>query len=217
MSHSKAMHTAPNDFTNIIFDLGGVILNIDYALTIAAFKRLGAPAFDKEYTQAAQSMLFDSFERGEISETHFRTELCHQLGLHLSDMELDRAWNAMLLDLPKERLSLLSSLNASRRIFLLSNTNSIHVRCFERSINDVHGLNDLTSVFERTYYSCEVGMRKPEERIFQMLLEVNGLDAQDTVFIDDSYQHIKGARKVGLHAYHLTDGETIIDLFGQRS
>lgn len=217
LSTSTTMHHHPSEFPNIIFDLGGVILNIDYDLTIDAFKLLGVPTFDKEYTQAAQSILFDAFERGEIADTDFRAELCHQMGLVLTDAQLDNAWNAMLLDLPAQRLSLLSALHTNKRIFLLSNTNRIHVRSFERSIKDTHGINDLTSVFEKTYYSCEVGMRKPEERIFRMVIESHGLNPNDTLFIDDSYQHIEGARKAGLSAYHLAGGETILDLFGQSS
>jgi len=210
------MQRKPKDFRNIIFDLGGVILNIDYGLTIAAFKQLGAAAFDKEYTQAAQSQLFDAFERGEITDVAFRSQLSAELGLSVSDADLDHAWNTMLLDLPAERLDLLSQLRSSKRTFLLSNTNHIHVRCFEQQIDQIHGLKNFGALFERSYYSCNVGMRKPEERIFRMVVDAHDLNPNDTLFIDDSYQHIEGARKAGLHAYHLTGGETILDLF-QRS
>ena len=212
-----SMKLQPNDYPNIIFDLGGVILNIDYGRTATAFQQLGAVAFDKEYTQAAQSDIFDAFERGELEEPAFRNGLRQQLGLSVTDSELDHAWNAMLLDLPTERLTLLSKLKGNRRTFLLSNTNQIHVRSFEKTIKDVHGINDLSSLFEQTYYSCEVGMRKPEERIFQMVFDRHGLDPKETLFIDDSYQHIEGARKAGLNAYHLSSGETILDLFGHIS
>jgi FMN phosphatase YigB (HAD superfamily) len=123
----------------------------------------------------------------------------------------------MLLDLPAERLALLRSLRASKRLFLLSNTNVIHVEAFEHEARSAHGVSGLADFFEAAYYSCDVGMRKPEGRIFRMVLESNGLDPSETIFIDDSPQHIEGARLAGLNAYHLTGGETLPDLLGQRS
>lgn len=206
-----------SDFPNIIFDLGGVILNIDYHRTIRAFEALGMKDFNSTYSQLYQSDLFDAFERGEVSADAFRDALRPQLNAGVTTVEIDAAWNAMLLDLPSERLTLLQSLQAQKHIFLLSNTNRIHVEAFERDIESVHGPRALTSCFEQAYYSCDVGMRKPEERIFRMVVESHGLSPNETLFIDDSPQHIEGAKKAGLHAYHLTGGETIIDLFGHLS
>ncbi len=205
------------DFPNIIFDLGGVILNIDYHLTTQAFRKLGVHDFEKNYTQLGQSSLFDAMERGEISNVDFRNQLRHALSISANDSDLDNAWNAMLLDLPAQRLQVLAKLKESKRTFLLSNTNRIHVDSFEQSMKQAHGINDLSSLFEQTYYSCNVGMRKPEERIFRLVLDQNGLNPTETLFIDDSPQHILGARAAGLHAYHLTGGETINDLFGHIS
>ncbi|MCF8256044.1 MAG: HAD family phosphatase [Flavobacteriales bacterium] len=208
---------SPADFPNIIFDLGGVILNIDYHRTIHAFSLLGMKDFAATYTQLHQSATFDAFERGELSAKGFRDALRPQLRPQVTDGEIDGAWNAMLLDLPSERLRLLNLLKEQRRIFLLSNTNSIHVQAFENDIEAVHGSGALRACFERAYYSCDVGMRKPEERIFRMVVETDGLDLAQTLFIDDSPQHVEGARKAGLSAYHLMDGETILDLFGHLS
>lgn len=207
----------PNDFPNIIFDLGGVLLNIDYHLTIKAFEQLGFKDFSGTYTQLAQSELFDKFERGEITPDEFRHGIRPSLPANVSDAEIDEAWNAMLLDLPTERLTLLRALGASKRIFLLSNTNAIHVSAFEQQVLAQHGINGLAGLFEAAYYSCDVGMRKPEERIFRMVTDTNGLLPSETLFIDDSPQHVEGARKAGLHAYHLTGGETVLDILGQRS
>jgi glucose-1-phosphatase len=207
----------PNDFPNIIFDLGGVLLNIDYHLTIKAFEQLGFKDFSSAYTQLAQSELFDRFERGEITPDEFRHGIRPSLRANVSDAEIDEAWNVMLLDLPTERLTLLRALGASKRIFLLSNTNAIHVSAFEQQVLAQHGINGLARLFEAAYYSCDVGMRKPEERIFRMVTDTNGLLPSETLFIDDSPQHVEGARKAGLHAYHLTGGETVLDILGQRS
>jgi glucose-1-phosphatase len=207
----------PDQYPNIIFDLGGVILNIDYQRTIEAFHALGISDFATTYTQLHQSELFDAFERGEVSEDVFRASLRKKLPQHTSDMDIDAAWNAMLLNLPVERLWLLGSLHRQRRLFLLSNTNSIHVRAFETRIAQDHGPAGLAPFFEKTYYSCDMGMRKPEERIFLAVTAAHGLEPSQTLFIDDSPQHVEGARRAGLAAYHLTGGETILNLFGHLS
>lgn len=206
----------PDQYPNIIFDLGGVILNIDYHLTIRAFEQLGMTDFGSHFTQMRQTELFDRLERGEADRDEFHAALRGRLRPGVTPEEMDRAWNAMLLDLPAERLHLLTRVSRTRRTFLLSNTNHIHVSAFEHDLMRVHGTG-LGPYFERVYYSCNMGMRKPEERIFLQVCTENGLEPSETLFIDDSPQHVEGARRAGLAAYHLTGGETIIDLFGHLS
>ena len=205
----------PKDFQNIIFDLGGVVLNLDYSRTISAFQKLGINNFEASYSQLVQTGLFDEYERGEITSQDFRNGIRKVFDVDLDDSQLDSAWNAMLLDLPFERLELLRKLGERKRIVLLSNTNEIHIHQFNRALYLQHGLENLSSHFQKLYYSYELGMRKPEERIFQHVLNEQGFDPTKTLFIDDSPQHIEGARKVGLNAYHLQveKGETILNLF----
>jgi len=205
----------PKDFQNIIFDLGGVVLNLDYSRTISAFQKLGINNFEASYSQLVQTGLFDEYERGEITSQDFRNGIRKVFDVDLDDNQVDTAWNAMLLDLPFERLELLRKLGERKRIVLLSNTNEIHIHQFNRALHLQHGLKNLSGHFQKLYYSFELGMRKPEERIFQHVLNEQGFDPTKTLFIDDSPQHIEGARKVGLNAYHLQveKGETILDLF----
>ncbi len=205
----------PKDFPNIIFDLGGVVLNLDYSRTISAFQQLGISEFESSYSQLVQTGLFDDYERGEMTSNDFREGIRKAFRVDVSDAQIDDAWNAMLLNLPKERLELLRKLSETKRIVLLSNTNEIHIRKFNQTLKLEHGLNDLSGHFQKLYYSYEVGMRKPEERIFQHVLDEQGFNPAETLFIDDSPQHIEGARKVGLNVYHLQveKGETILDLF----
>ena len=209
------MQLKPSEFKNIIFDFGGVILNLDYHRTTKAFIDLGISDFEERYSQLNQTDHFDRFERGEISPNQFRNGLRAAFSEPVSDGQLDSAWNAMLLDLPAERLRIIDRLHSEKRICLLSNTNEIHVECFESELEKEHGLKSLTSLFDKIYYSCRMGMRKPEERIFEFVLNEQGYDPSETMFIDDSPQHIEGAKKVGLHAYHLRadQGETTLDLF----
>jgi len=197
---------------HIIFDLGGVILNIDYKLSAEAFKKLGANDFDELYSQAKQSELFDRLETGRISLNDFRNEVRRIFEATWSDTEIDSAWNAMLLDLPPARIELLQELKKRYKIYLLSNTNQIHYDQYGRMLRERFGLNDLSEVFDKAYYSHEVGMRKPDAEVFEFVLNANAAEANETLFIDDSIQHIEGAKRIGLETYHLRE-EDILGLF----
>ncbi len=191
------------DIQNIIFDLGGVLLNIDYNRTINAFKALGMTDFDIFFTQAAQSQLFDRLDKGSISPENFRKELREITGLNPTDRQIDEAWNAMLLDMPPERVSLLKKVGENYRTFLLSNTNVIHYPVYMEYMNQTFGIQDLAHLFEEQYLSYQMGMRKPDKEIYDAVVRENDLDPQKTLFIDDSSQHVTGARETGLKALWL--------------
>lgn len=203
----------PQDFPNIIFDLGGVILNLDISRTIRAFSEASGKDFSQWYTQREQKALFDAFETGQISPQEFRQAIRTELEVPLSDALIDDCWNAMLLDLPAERLRLLEQLKTRKRTFLLSNTNAIHKTAFEQIIENQHNIKGLSHLFEQDYYSHLLGMRKPHPEVFRYILETHGLRAEETLFIDDSIQHVEGAKKAGLHALHLTGPTDIIRIF----
>lgn len=187
-------------YDSIIFDLGGVIINLDYNKTAQAFINLGLTNFNEIYSKAKQTNLFDDFEKGTISNDAFRATLKQYLPPTITDAEIDTAWNAMLLDIPLHRIDFLRKIAQTYRIFLLSNTNLIHVTAFT-AINDrLFGKGVFESIFEKHYYSCEMGMRKPDAEIFEFVLAQNGLDRTTTLFIDDSPQHVEGALKTGLDA-----------------
>jgi len=201
------------NFNAIIFDLGGVILNIDYHKTIETFKNLGVANFDELYTQAKQNKVFDDFEIGKISEDEFRAYIRRVSNVSLTDVEIDFAWNAMLLDLPECRVNLLKQLGHKYPIYLYSNTNSIHLKAFRNSIGNYY--KDellLEKLFIKTYYSHELGLRKPNKEGFLEIIKENHLDKKSTLFIDDSEQHISGANEVGLQTVWLK-GKTIEELF----
>jgi putative hydrolase of the HAD superfamily len=202
-------------FNAIIFDLGGVILNIDYHKTILAFKNIGISNFDELYTQAKQNNIFDDFETGIISDDEFRNYIRKVSASNLTNDQIDLAWNAMLLDLPVERIELLNRLSKNYPIYLYSNTNSIHLKAFRQIIKNQHG-NELIleSLFLKTYYSHELGMRKPNQNGFLKIINDNELDIKSTLFVDDSEQHIIGASVVGLKTVWLKD-KTIEELFQQ--
>ncbi len=174
---------------------------------------LGMKDFDGHYTQAKQTGAFDLFDCGKISADEFRAELKKHLPEKVSDGEIDHAWNAMLKDLPSERLELLKRLAKKYRLFLLSNTNEIHITAFSDYLKGQFGFSDFSDYFENHYYSCRIGMRKPNADIFEFVLRENKLMATETLFIDDSIQHVEGANKLGINGLFLPPGKTVLDLF----
>lgn len=199
---------------NIVFDLGGVLFNIDYHATIEAFKKLGMNDFDSFFTQALQSQLFDRLERGEVLPEGFRHELRQLSGLLLHDDQIDQAWNAMLLDFPLHHLRLLEGAKTHYRLFLLSNTNEIHYPVFQDYMMKAIGSTGLDHFFEKTYLSHKIGMRKPELRIFEHVLNENGLAPAETLFIDDTFGHVEGARRAGIRSVWLDlSSIKVTDLF----
>lgn len=199
----------------IIFDLGGVLININYLRTIEKFTALGAELFAAAYSQYNQQETFDAFETGKISVPEFRARVNQYCRTSLTDSQFDEAWNAMLLDLPMSRISQLRQLSQRYRLFLLSNTNETHIAWFRNYLDTFYGYDSFTQLFERVYYSHQVGMRKPDREIFEFVLNENNLRGNETLFIDDSPQHIEGALKCGILAVHLQPPKTIIDIFSE--
>jgi glucose-1-phosphatase len=202
-----------NGIKNIIFDLGGVIINIRFQLALDAFQKLSKSGKVLEFTQRQQSGLFDAYETGRISDAEFRAGLREQYDIEATDAEIDEAWNALLLDIPEERIHLLRELGNKYRLFLLSNTNAIHLVRFNQIVAESFTIPDLDSLFEKTYYSHLIGQRKPDAVVFEQILAQNNLEAAETLFVDDSIQHIEGAKAVGLKTLFLAPPLTINEAF----
>ena len=196
----------------IIFDFGGVLINIDYQRTIDAFKDFGMLDFEERYSQAAQSTLFNDFETGKISTQRFINELLQNLPAGISANRVVSAWNAMILDVPPAAVELLKSLQGSYRLFLLSNTNEIHI---PKAMNEWIKVSQdsFDAQFERVYFSHQIGMRKPNRDIFDFVCSENGIDPNKALFLDDSIQHVLGARAAGLNAIHLTSETPLTSVF----
>ena len=196
---------------NIIFDLGGVIYAIDYQATTRAFACMGIKDFEQIYAKVGQSDLFDNFETGMISKAEFIGEIKEYLDPSISDEDIINSWNAMLIDFIPDALECLKSLQGSYRIFLLSNTNEIHIKEIKDRVGEEF-YSEFCQLFEKVYLSHDLGLRKPHTEVFTHIINAQSLDPKETLFIDDSPQHIEGASKVGLKVYHLKDGEKISEL-----
>ena len=192
------------EIKNIILDFGGVLLDIDYQLTEKAFVDLGCSNFREIYSQAQQTNLFDDFETGKISETAFFNELRRIANLqHLTKSDLENAWNAMLLGFREEVYHMLQELKKEYRLFLLSNTNETHITAFEKLLQKVCPVADFERLFEKVYYSCRINQRKPDVSCFNFVLNDANIKAEESIFIDDSIQHVEGAYKARIQAYWL--------------
>ncbi len=200
---------------NIIFDLGGVIINLDQNKTIKAFEAMGISDFSKNYSRFTQSGLFDEFDKGIISEEYFFERIAEWYNKTVDTSELIKAWNSMLLDFPINKLHKLKEYKSRYRTFLLSNTNETHIRAFEDILYRQHGIKKLDDFFHKVYYSCRMGMRKPDAEIFEKVLTEHSLDPQETVFIDDSPQHVEGAKKLGIKAFLLESNTEFSNLLTQ--
>jgi putative hydrolase of the HAD superfamily len=201
------------EIKNIIFDWGGVISNIDYMKTAEAFTKLGLEDFESVYNQLKQTTLFDDLEIGTLTPEEFRNEIRNMLNFDVTDEDIDAAWTAMLLDLPPERLELLEKVRQRYNIFLLSNTNVIHVTRYSKYLDEIYGHENFKNLFIKAYYSYEIGLRKPNVEVFRHVIEENDLIPEQTLFIDDTPQHVEGASRAGLHAYHLEKPKSILEIF----
>jgi putative hydrolase of the HAD superfamily len=197
---------------NIIFDLGGVFLNIDYPKTQIAFETLGVSDFHDLFTQHHASPLFENLEVGKISSSEFYDEFRSLSKTDLSNEQIEMAWNAMLLDFPKERLDWLEKIKLRYHIFLFSNTNQIHYDAFMKIYRDNFGADNFNDHFIKAYYSQNIGLRKPYPESFEYILAEQQLDRSETLFIDDTLKNIEGANKIGLQTMHLAAPKTILDL-----
>ena len=198
---------------NLLFDFGGVIINIDYQHTLDAMRRLHRHGSTIDFTQAAQSELFDLMETGRLTPQEFREGLRTTYELDATDEQLDAAWNALLLDVPAERLALIAELRAQgHETALLSNTNQIHIEEINRVLRRQYGFEQgIADCLDRVFYSQQVGLRKPGEEIFRHALREMNWKPEETLFIEDSSQHIETARRLGLHTLFLAPPLTLTD------
>ncbi|HPW63852.1 MAG TPA: HAD family phosphatase [Cyclobacteriaceae bacterium] len=204
---------APAGIKNIIFDLGGVIINLSVEKTHQAFATLSGLPVTEIKTRVHHGAFFNEFEKGLISDEEFRQHLRESLNMKVTDSQLDQAWNAMLLDIPLARIQLLEKLKATYNIFLLSNTNNIHLQFFNGIVRQLTGKPAIDYYFHGSFYSHLVKMSKPDAEIYQHVLSQHSLLPKETIFLDDNKDNLVGANKVGIHTFHVEQPDQIFSLF----
>lgn len=191
------------DKDNIIFDFGGIFVDIDYSVTVNNLSVLSGKDASMLYSKQKQSSIFNDYEIGRISSAEFIFELKKSLKIEADDSYVIEAWNSMLTDIHIERYEYLKKLKETKNIFMLSNINQIHEEFIGNYINCHETINDFYELFHGIYFSHKIGYRKPTPEAFEFVIEKNNLDVNRTFFIDDSPQHVEGAIKIGLDAIHL--------------
>ena len=200
---------------NIVFDLGNVVINIDPDLTLQKFRYMGVTNFDEMYSMMRQMDVFDRLDTGKITLSEFRQAIRDFVQVNLDDVQIDEAWCAMLLDFPEENAELLRRLRIEGyKLFLLSNTNEMHINYYTEYLKQQFGRDLLAELFDHAFYSHEIGYRKPNRDAFEYVLKAERLKPAETLFIDDLEHNVIGARQTGIQAYHHLKGDRLVDLFG---
>lgn len=197
---------------NILFDLGGVFLDINYQLTEKAFIDLGITDFDQRFNQQFSNTLFEDLETGRIDPKTFYNRFRAETGTSLADEAIEKAWNALLLDFPPNRLEWLEAIGRKYPVYLYSNTNIIHYQCFMKMFEDKFEGKNFNQYFRRAYYSHELGLRKPYAASYTKIMELENLLPGETLFIDDTLKNINGAKEAGLQTLWLEPGMVLQEL-----
>lgn len=204
------MTSLPAGIQAVIFDLGGVIIDLSLDRTLTAFATLTGASKTDIQNAYGSNPVFMAYEKGEVSDLEFRNSIRKLFSVKATDTEIDHCWNAMLVDLPVSTLTMLEKLKKHFRVFVLSNTNTIHINYVNESM--LQG-KVLDSWFHKAYYSHLLGMRKPELEIYQHVLEQNRLIPNQTIFLDDNPDNLKAANSLYIQTLQITHLQQVRDLF----
>jgi putative hydrolase of the HAD superfamily len=208
--YTKCMEQASH-IRNILFDLGGVILDIDVQATLKQFYDLGFPAQLMQYPHSMNTDLFFRYETGKLSAHEFRNEIRKVSGVDMSDAAFDKAWTAMLLRIPKERCDLLKALSKRYDLYMLSNTSDLHTPVFEKMFRETAGM-EMFDLFTKIYYSHEIGFHKPDREAWEYVINDAGIKPAETLFLDDNIHNIKASQELGFQAIHIHERTNLLDL-----
>lgn len=197
-----------NNISTLIFDLGGVIVDLDLAKCIQNFKELGLENIEQYLSNFGQKDFFMQFEKGQIGIPAFRNEIRKLAGTELSDVQIDKAWCSFLTQIPVEKLHLLSELKKKYRLLLLSNTNPLHIETAVAAEFSKTG-KTMQDFFDKCYLSYEMGMVKPDVEIFEALLTDAQVKAEECLFLDDGKKNIDTAAALGIQTYWVKPDENL--------
>jgi putative hydrolase of the HAD superfamily len=197
---------------NILFDLGHVLLDLDFERSENQFKALLQEEFEEVYKRLHEQGHFLNYELGLFDEQEFTGKIKQATQKNISETAIIDAWNSMLVEIPSQRIKMLQGLKGQFNVFLLSNTNATHIHWLDGHLQQAHQLDIHyfeTVLFQKAYYSHQLKARKPDIEIYEMVLQDAGLRPEETLFIDDREDNIEGARSVGIKGYCHQVGEEI--------
>ncbi len=199
------------DFEAILLDFGNVVINIDPDLTFQAFADLTGKTIENVKKRMADGQVFRRYETGLFSDDDFREIIRQTLGYPLNDYEIDKAWNALLLDVPYERIELVMDLRSKMPVYLLSNTSNIHIEACNRYFKEQFGIPTVSGLFDKTFYSYEMGLWKPENEIYHEVCKQTGFNAEKILFVDDNELNIAAAKDLNFNTIHLIPPDNILN------
>ncbi|MDR3129349.1 MAG: HAD family phosphatase [Tannerellaceae bacterium] len=191
---------------NVVFDLGGVIITLDRARAVARFAQMGLQAMDELLDIYEQRGVFLELETGRIDAEGFRSKLSAMVGKVLTMEEVTAGWLSFMWDVPQAKLDYIGELRKEYKVLLLSNTNPIVMEWTESGDFCPAG-RPLSSYFDGIYASYRMGVTKPDPCIFLRMMEGAGIQAQETLFVDDGVRNIETAARLGMHTYLAVNGE----------
>ncbi len=198
---------------NIIFDLGGVILDIDENVVYKELEKMGIEISELAHSKEFMEIL-SKFDTGIYTAATFRKKTKQFIGQEkITDQKFDSIWNAMLLDIPRERIEAIEKVKKHYKIFLMSNTNVIHYDLYVRDLQLRFGYNEFDELFNKSYFSFAEHLEKPDPRFFELILDHEHLLPEETLFIDDTAENIEAAKSLGINTYHISREELVRNLF----
>lgn len=207
------MKNAPDaDF--LIFDLGNVIIDLDYNRAFNLIKSLVPSDYHSKVDSFYITDFHKAYEQGKIDSESFRDEVRAYFGQNWEDKKVDELWNSILGKIPKERLNLISKLRENYQLGILSNTNEIHIDAVYDMLRTDHGMERFDPLFDRIFYSHEMGLAKPSPEIYEQMLTQIGTKADRVIFFDDLEANVKGAASVGIKSIQVTGPNVLFDFFG---
>ncbi|WP_291780648.1 HAD family phosphatase [Cecembia sp.] len=207
------MKIPPNiDF--FIFDLGNVIIDIDYDFSINELKKI-LPEHKHDLTaQFFPSQFHKDYEKGEISSEEFRNEVRRLYNEDWTDSQIDHVWNSLLRTIPQERIDLVHRLKFQYGTGILSNTNAIHIEKMAEILQDQNGESSVYSLCQAVFLSHEMGLAKPDLAIYEAVLDEIKIPGKNVLFFDDLAANVEGAKKAGMQSYQITHPRGLVEFFG---
>ena len=198
---------------NIIFDLGGVVLDIDEGIIVKELEKMDISVKELFHSEEFNDVM-SKFDTGIYTAPTFRKRMKALIGQEkMTDQRFDAIWNSMLLDIPRERIEAIEKVKKHYKIFLMSNSNVIHYDLYVRDLQLRFGYNEFDELFNKSYFSFAEHLEKPDPRFFELILDHEGLLPEETLFIDDTAENIKVAQSLGIRTYHISREELVRNLF----
>jgi putative hydrolase of the HAD superfamily len=198
-------------FKAVIFDFGNVIINIEFQRIYQTFSKLTSKPIAYIEKRITEEQIFRRYESGQFTDEEFREIIRQTLCFALSDKEIDTAWNAILLDIPTERIDLINNIRKKYPVYLLSNTNNIHISASNNYLNEAHGIKNLDVLFDKLYLSYEMGLWKPDTEIYYEVLRSINLEPNQVIFFDDNLQNIESAKAIGMQTILVEPTTSIVE------